>query len=132
LRRVECSDNKGRYWIWNKIVENLASIGYDPTTAYTASYDWRLAYPDLEKRDKYFSRLKTYIETSNKLSGKKAVLVAHSMGSQVVHYFFKWVEAEGHGNGGNRWVEDNIDSFINVLFSHFQISGALQLTIRDR
>lgn len=102
------------YWIWNKIVENLASIGYDPTTAFTASYDWRLAYPDLEKRDKYFSRLKTYIETSNKLSGKKAVLVAHSMGSQVVHYFFKWVEAEGHGNGGNRWVEDNIDSFINI------------------
>jgi len=23
------------YWIWSKILENLASIGYDPTSAYT-------------------------------------------------------------------------------------------------
>lgn len=46
------------YWIWSKILENLASIGYDPATAYTASYDWRLAYGNLEVRDQYFTRLK--------------------------------------------------------------------------
>lgn len=120
------------YWIWNKIIENLASIGYDPTSAYTASYDWRLAYPDLELRDQYFSRLKTYIETSNRLSGKKAVLIAHSMGSQVVHYFFKWVEAEGHGNGGKSWVEDNVDSFINVpLPQAFRLRGCLTKSSND-
>lgn len=47
-----------RYWIWSKILENLASIGYDPAIAYTASYDWRLAYGNLEVRDQYFTRLK--------------------------------------------------------------------------
>jgi phospholipid:diacylglycerol acyltransferase len=111
------------YWIWSKILENLASIGYDPTSAYTASYDWRLAYGNLEVRDAYFSRLKMHIETANRLSGAKVALVAHSMGSQgqfvtvlpvgraddaltisVAHYFFKWVEADGYGNGGPSWV----------------------------
>ncbi|KAL7276467.1 phospholipid:diacylglycerol acyltransferase [Rhizina undulata] len=102
------------YWIWNKIIENLASIGYDPASAYTASYDWRLSYNNLETRDHYFSRLKMYIETANKVSGKKVTLIAHSMGSPVALYFFKWVEAEGYGNGGLRWVDDNIDAFINI------------------
>ncbi|RPA95048.1 Lecithin:cholesterol acyltransferase [Choiromyces venosus 120613-1] len=102
------------YWLWSKIIENLASIGYDPASAYTASYDWRLAYQNLELRDQYFSRLKNYIETAARLSDKKVVLVAHSMGSQLAHYFFKWVEAEGYGNGGPKWVEDNIEAFINI------------------
>ncbi|KAF8250230.1 Lecithin:cholesterol acyltransferase [Wilcoxina mikolae CBS 423.85] len=102
------------YWIWSKILENLASIGYDPTSAYTASYDWRLAYLNLEVRDHYFSRLKAHIELAHKLSGKKVALVAHSMGSQVAHYFFKWVEAEGYGGGGPLWVDEHIDSFINI------------------
>ena len=70
----------------------------------------------MELRDRYFSRLKNYIETATKLSDKKVVLVAHSMGSQVAHYFFKWVEAEGYGNGGPKWVEDNIEAFINVQY----------------
>lgn len=38
------------YWIWNRILENLAAVGYDTGTMMVASYDWRLAYPDLEKR----------------------------------------------------------------------------------
>ncbi|CCX07976.1 Similar to Phospholipid:diacylglycerol acyltransferase; acc. no. O94680 [Pyronema omphalodes CBS 100304] len=102
------------YWIWSKILENLASIGYDPTSAYTASYDWRLAYLNLEVRDQYFSRLKSHIEIAHKIQGKKVALVAHSMGSQVAHYFFKWVEAEGHGDGGPTWVNDHIAAFINI------------------
>lgn len=36
------------YWIWSKIIENLAVIGYDPNSLYMASYDWRLAYGNLE------------------------------------------------------------------------------------
>ncbi|KAI9758274.1 MAG: hypothetical protein M4579_003133 [Chaenotheca gracillima] len=102
------------YWIWNKILENLASIGYDPTNSYTAAYDWRLSYSNLEIRDQYFSRLKAYIETSSRISGKKTVLVSHSMGSQVLFYFFHWVESSSHGGGGPRWVEDHIDSWINI------------------
>jgi phospholipid:diacylglycerol acyltransferase len=104
------------YWIWNKILENLATIGYDPTNAFTAAYDWRLSYANCEVRDQYFSRLKMHIELANKISGTKVVLLSHSMGSQVLYYFLHWVEAhgEGFGNGGPSWVDDNVDSWINV------------------
>lgn len=104
------------YWIWNKILENLATIGYDPSNAFTAAYDWRMTYKNYEIRDQYFTRLKTHIELGSRISGKKVVLLSHSMGSQVLYYFFHWVEAEGegYGNGGPGWVDAYVDSWINV------------------
>src|SRR6266516_5691257 len=102
------------YWIWNKILENLATIGYDPTNSFTAAYDWRLAYLNLELRDQYFTRLKVYIETAVRISNKKATLVSHSMGSQVLFYFFHWVESEEHGGGVPSWVETFVDSWVRV------------------
>jgi phospholipid:diacylglycerol acyltransferase len=112
------------YWIWNKILENLATIGYDPTNAFTAAYDWRLTYMNLEVRDQYFTRLKSYIEVAQKTSGKKVVLISHSMGGQVLFYFMKWVEHKKYGNGGSRWVDDHIDSWINI-------SGCMLGTAKD-
>ena len=102
------------YWIWNKILENLATIGYDPTNAFTAAYDWRLSYMNYEIRDHYFTKLKAHIEVAKQISGLKIVLLSHSMGSQVLYYFFHWVEAEGYGNGGPTWVDDHIESWINI------------------
>ncbi|KAF2478141.1 LACT-domain-containing protein [Lindgomyces ingoldianus] len=102
------------YWIWNKILENLATIGYDPTNAFTAAYDWRMSYMNYENRDQYFTRLKTHIEVEVRVSNKKVVLLSHSMGSQVLYYFLHWVEAEGYGNGGPSWVESHVDSWINI------------------
>ncbi|EXJ84933.1 phospholipid:diacylglycerol acyltransferase [Capronia epimyces CBS 606.96] len=112
------------YWIWNKILENLATIGYDPTNSFTASYDWRLSYANLEYRDQYFTRLKNYIEVAHMTSGKKPVIVSHSMGGQVLFYFMKWVEHKDHGKGGARWVNDHIDSWINI-------SGCMLGTAKD-
>merc|ERR1711939_1261176 len=88
------------YWIWNKILENLATIGYDPTNAFTAAYDWRLSYANLEVRDQYFTRLKMYIEMAVHTSNRKVVLTSHGMGSQVLFYFFHWVESARGGKGG--------------------------------
>lgn len=102
------------YWIWNKILENLATIGYDPTNAFTAAYDWRMSYQNYEKRDQYFTRLKHHIELGKKISGKKVVLLSHSMGGQVLFYFFRWAEAKGYGDGGPTWVNDHIESWINI------------------
>lgn len=102
------------YWIWNKILENLSALGYDPNLMNVASYDWRLAYPDLERRDGYFSKLKRTIEQNRVLTGEKSVLVGHSMGSQVIFYFLKWVEAEGYGNGGRSWVNDHVKAFVDI------------------
>ena len=112
------------YWIWNKILENLATIGYDPGNAFTASYDWRLSYQNLETRDQYFTRLQHYIEVAVKASGQKTVVLTHSMGSQVFFYFMAWVEAEGHGNGGSKWVDTYIEAWVNI-------SGCLLGALKD-
>lgn len=50
------------FWIWSKIVENLAVVGYDTNNLFLAAYDWRLSYWNLEERDGYFSRMKASIE----------------------------------------------------------------------
>lgn len=49
------------YWIWGRILENLATVGYDSSNMMVASYDWRLAFHNLEKQDRYFSKLKLSI-----------------------------------------------------------------------
>ncbi|KAM5352104.1 hypothetical protein ACJ41O_004827 [Fusarium nematophilum] len=112
------------YWIWNKIFENLASVGYDPTNSFTAAYDWRLSYPNLEVRDRYFTRLKSYIEIAVAVDGRKVVLASHSMGSQVLYYFFHWVQSEQGGRGGQDWVELHVDSWINI-------SGCMLGAVKD-
>ncbi|KAL6877269.1 LACT domain-containing protein [Trichoderma longibrachiatum] len=112
------------YWIWSKIFENLATIGYDPTNSFTAAYDWRLSYVNLEVRDRYFSRLKSYIETAVAFEGRKVVLASHSMGSQVIFYFYHWVESDLGGRGGGDWVDRHIDSWINI-------SGCMLGAVKD-
>ncbi|KAF9935480.1 hypothetical protein BGZ65_003364 [Modicella reniformis] len=102
------------YWVWAPIIKNLAAIGYDNNNMHLAAYDWRLSFANLEVRDNYFSRLKSNLELSLKISGEKHVLVAHSMGSLVLFYFFKWVESEQGGNGGPNWVKDHVHSFVNI------------------
>ncbi len=91
------------------------------TNAFTAAYDWRLSCANLEKRDHYFTRLRSHIETAVLTSNEKVVLVSHSMGSQVLFYFFHWVEASGHGGPG--WVDKYVGSWINVSGS---MLGALK------
>ncbi|RXW21904.1 hypothetical protein EST38_g3952 [Candolleomyces aberdarensis] len=74
------------YWIWSKIVENLAVVNYDTNNLYLAPYDWRLSYYNLEERDGYFSKLKRTIESFKERHDSKVVLAAHSMGSTVMLY----------------------------------------------
>ncbi|KAF9928557.1 hypothetical protein FBU30_002295 [Linnemannia zychae] len=102
------------YWVWAPIIKNLAAIGYDNNNMHLASYDWRLSFSNLENRDHYFSRLKTNLELSLKMTGEKNVLLAHSMGSTVLFYFFKWVESDKGGKGGPNWVNDHVHTFVNI------------------
>ncbi|OBZ89829.1 Phospholipid:diacylglycerol acyltransferase [Choanephora cucurbitarum] len=102
------------YWVWAKVIENLATIGYDTNNMHFASYDWRLSFSNLEVRDLYYSHLKNTIELSKRSSGRKSVIVAHSMGSTMFPYFLKWVESEQGGQGGPNWVNDHIESFVNI------------------
>ena len=66
-------------------------------------------------RDFYFSKLKAEIELA-RLSNhnRRVVLVTHSMGALVVHYFMQWVESEQGGGAGDRWVDQHIGSIVNI------------------
>jgi phospholipid:diacylglycerol acyltransferase len=105
------------YWVWGKLIESLADVGYDGTSMYMASYDWRLAFTLVEKRDGYFTRLRHTIEAMHKTQGRKVVLASHSMGSQLLLYFFAWVTADernGGGGGGPKWVDEHVHAYVNI------------------
>lgn len=94
------------YWIWSKIIENLAAIDYDYNDLSLQAYDWRLAYINLQERDAYFSRLKATIEHNLQRTGKKTVLVSHSMGGSVTLWFMKCAELRIRAFRANRSTAD--------------------------
>ncbi|PPR02423.1 LOW QUALITY PROTEIN: hypothetical protein CVT26_011391 [Gymnopilus dilepis] len=109
------------YWIWSKIVENLAVVNYDTNNLYLAPYDWRLSYYNLEERDGYFSRLKTTIEGE----GKSGRLLSLRIQWAVL---FKWVESPDHGNGGPEWVENHIEGYIAIAGTHLEFRALTHTT----
>ena len=86
-------NTRSGFWLMAKLVSNIASVGGEPNTMKVASYDWRLDFEALEKRDLYYSRLQTTIENLFRLTKQKVVIVAHSMGNLVFKYFLSWVQA---------------------------------------
>ncbi|KAH9060542.1 Lecithin:cholesterol acyltransferase-domain-containing protein [Lactarius vividus] len=112
------------YWIWSKVIENLAVVNYDTNNLVLAPYDWRLTPYNLEERDGYFSTLKTTIEGFKKKQRKKCVIAAHSMGSTMLLYFLKWVESPLHGQGGPDWVENHIQAIVSVAGTHLGVAKA--------
>ncbi|KAI8076898.1 Lecithin:cholesterol/phospholipid:diacylglycerol acyltransferase [Halteromyces radiatus] len=102
------------FWVWGKVIENLSVIGYDTSNMHMAGYDWRLSLRALEERDQYFSQLKELIERNKKHTGRKTILMSHSMGTSVVNYFLKWAEWSEGGQGGDQWTENHIESLLNI------------------
>lgn len=115
------------FWVFGKLIENLADVGYDSSTMTMEPYDWRLAFPMLEKRDGYLTKLKSKVEAMHKTTGKKVVLTSHSMGAQLVHYFFAWVttsESRGGGGGGKKWVDQHVHAYVNIAGTHLGVPKA--------
>ncbi|KAF9501792.1 phospholipid:diacylglycerol acyltransferase [Pleurotus eryngii] len=109
------------YWLWSKIIENLAVVNYDSNNLHLAPYDWRLSFWNLEERDGYFSKLKSTIEGYKRRQRRKTVIAAHSMGANV----FKWVESPEHGGGGPDWVENHIEAFVSIAGTHLGVAKAM-------
>mmetsp|Transcript_24034 Transcript_24034/g.50322 ORF Transcript_24034/g.50322 Transcript_24034/m.50322 type:complete len:755 (+) Transcript_24034:173-2437(+) len=125
----EAADNFiATYWVWSKLIENLADVGYDGSTMTMMAYDWRLGYDYLEKRDGYFTKLKHTIEAHHASTGEKVVVASHSMGGTVAYYFFQWVVADakaGGGGGGKKWIEKHVQAFVNIAGTLLGIPKAL-------
>ncbi len=94
--------------LWAKVIANLGAIGYDTGNMAIVSYDWRLAYSMMEKRDSTFTRLKSEIEILTKTTNEKAVLVSHSFGGNFVHYFMHWIN-----NLDPEWINVHIHAWVS-------------------
>ena len=55
----------------------VAMCRYDSNNLVTETYDWRLATPLLEKRDRYFSRLRDRIRTLHSIHDHKVLPSCH-------------------------------------------------------
>jgi len=102
------------FWVWAKMIENLADIGYDSTTLTLISHDWRLSFQNTERRDGYLSRLKSEIELMHHVNGRRVVVLTHSWGSNLMFFFLNWVGHAGHGGGGPAWVEEHVEAVANI------------------
>ena len=117
----------GPFWVFGKIIENLADIGYDTSNMSMQPYDWRLSFPLMEQRDGYFTKLKRHIEAFHETTGEKVILTSHSMGAVVVHFFMAWVthgKEQGGGGGGEMWVDEHIHAYVNIAGPHLGLSKA--------
>ena len=64
----------------------------------------------LEERDLYFTELKQMVQQMYAENGQKVVLLGHSLGTRVIHYFLLFLE----DTVGRSWIDEKIDLFIPV------------------
>ncbi|KAF7682972.1 Phospholipid:diacylglycerol acyltransferase [Astathelohania contejeani] len=98
------------YWVWNKILSCLASVGYDYSSLAVAAFDWRLGMDTLEKRDFFFTKLASEIELMRNINKRKVMLLGHSLGGLTGFYFLGWVK----NTRGEAWIERNLAGWITI------------------
>lgn len=82
---------KATTWVFGPVIKFLKARGYDESKLKAAPYDWRMPPMYLEQRDGYFSKVcRTIEETYCDNGNKPVVLLAHSMGNNMAHYFSNW------------------------------------------
>ncbi len=58
------------YWVWGKLFEALADVGYDTNNLVPLPYDWRLSMQNMEARDAWFTRARCQVVPGAHLSSR--------------------------------------------------------------
>eukprot|EP01043_Picozoa_sp_COSAG02_P095233 COSAG02_NODE_31604_length_530_cov_1.909513_1_plen_176_part_11 len=105
-------------WVFGHVTKHLKGLGYGPHNLKAATYDWRLPPMFLEEQSAYFSRLVCTVEKMYKDAGNRPiVLLGHSMGCKMGHYFPNWVINNGAKQGlvdPKAWLDKHIFSLFAV------------------
>ncbi|RNC52239.1 phospholipid:diacylglycerol acyltransferase [Trypanosoma cruzi] len=97
------------YWVWAKVLLNLADIGYDPQSVGVFSYDWRLSPRRMHQRDGYYYYLRNQLLYLYEKNGEKVVIISHSYGTDVLIDFLRWSDSHEPG-----WVDKHMAFWINI------------------
>ena len=99
LRRQDVSDIESVFGIdmWRMMVDRLVGMGYDSNNIVAMPYDWRLATDDLERRDRYLTRLRRSIEFQKSFHEQKVrFLLKHF--HPALHYQSFWKLPHRHSH----------------------------------
>lgn len=99
-------------FVFGPVIRVLEGVGYTKENMAAAPYDWRIPPRYLEKRDHFFSQLVKIVETMVKRTDHKVVLLSHSMGYRVVHYFIEFVKK--NIPDGQTWVDTHVQFLLPI------------------
>eukprot|EP00043_Microstomoeca_roanoka_P028859 m.19814 g.19814 ORF g.19814 m.19814 type:complete len:1099 (-) comp8753_c0_seq1:158-3454(-) len=108
------SNIRGITTIFRSLIAFLAEKwGYDPQSLVAMPYDWRLSPDMLQRRDKFFTLVKAKIETAVSLNEGPAVLVAHSLGNNIIWEFFDWLQ-QNYPSSHLEWTEQHVIAYYGL------------------
>ncbi|KAL7569662.1 hypothetical protein ACA910_008316 [Epithemia clementina (nom. ined.)] len=110
------------YWVFGKLIQNLAIVGYMPSNMAVEPYDWRLTYSLLEEPDGYFTQLQHCIQVLHELAGGKVMITSHSMSVLVVHHVLAWITEH---SSQAQCVDQHMQAYINWPGMHLGVPKAV-------
>ena len=133
-------------YVFGPLIKVLEKVGYRKGYNLEAvPYDWRLNPQQLQSRDHYYTKTIRTIERMYHDNNKTPiVLVCHSMGCKVAHYFFNWVldnyttttieetvdvatrTSMPACTGGQDWLDRHIHTYMCVGGPHLGAPKALR------
>jgi len=113
-------------------------LHYDSNTMVAIPYDWRLSPKQLSIRDQLFVRIKQKIEMLVTQYQLPVVVIAHSMGNNLFHYFLEWLETsyssspqEGRSTlfDMEDWLEKHVYMYLGYAAPLLGASAAVKATL---
>lgn len=114
--------------IFTSLIKMLAhELGYDRNSIIGGAYDWRLAPVQLQQRDSYFKTLKQSLEVAVEKNRRPAIVIAHSMGTNIFMYFCDWLRVHDKPSiGFERWMRKHIWAYVAIAAPLLGSPGALK------
>jgi len=114
--------------IFTSLIKTLASeFGYlGGDTLHGLPYDWRLAPIELERRDSFFTTFKFRLESTVRRHKRPAIVIAHSMGTNLFLYFVEWLKANPPKIGHVRWLRRHVYGFVSFAAPLLGAPGAIK------
>lgn len=95
----------------------LQNLGYSDNNLRALPYDWRVPPFILQQRDSYFTVFKKTLEELYEINNRPCILLAHSLGNKVVHYFLQYVLFTQPN--GRDWIHKHVHLFFAVSLKLF-------------